>query len=91
MITDFFLALWQTVAMWFLGLFGEYDGLPMEVEDAVAGISNLFSSSAAFFGALDHWFPVGPFLTVAVVALTVELSIAVIRGVRTVKQLLPFQ
>lgn len=91
MITDFFLTIWLEVSMWVLELFGEYEGLPTSIEDAADGVGSLFSSAGSFFGALDQWFPVSTFLTVAVAAITVEVGIAFVRGVRVLKQLLPFQ
>ena len=91
MITDFFLNLFFSVAEWVLSLFGDFGGLPTDITDAVEGIGSFFASTGAFLGALDHWFPVGPFMAVGVAALAVEVVIAMIRGTRVVKQLLPFQ
>lgn len=91
MITEFFLNLWFNLARWFLSLFGEYEGLPAGLEDAISGVASLWSQASGFLGALDRWFPVGPFLSLAGVAIAVEAGIAFVRGVRTLKQLLPFQ
>ena len=45
----------------------------------------------SFFGALNHWFPVTEFFIVAALAITVEVVIVTVKGLRTIKQLLPFQ
>lgn len=90
-ITDWFLGLWLDVGAWVLGLLGEYEGLPSGVESAVDGVSSLFGSTGAFFGALNHWFPVPLFLSVAAAGLLVEVGIVLVIGFRKLKQLLPFQ
>lgn len=91
MITDFFLDLFESLALWVIGL------LP-ETADEVGQISSMANTSgsalnqvASFFGALNHWFPVTEFFIVAALAITVEVVIVTVKGLRTVKQLLPFQ
>lgn len=91
MITDFFLGLFESLALWVIGL------LP-ETADEVAQISAMANTSGSalnqvgsFFGALNRWFPVVEFFVVASIAIAVEVAIVFVKGLRVIKQLLPFQ
>lgn len=91
MITDFFLDLFENVGMWVIGLIPETGGEVGQVQGATSAIGPVVGQLAGFFGALNRWFPVVEFFALGLAATAVEVVIMVVRGIRILKQLLPFQ
>ena len=91
MITDFFLDLFESLALFVIRLFPESADEVAQISAMANTSGSALNEAASFFGALNHWFPVTEFFVVAVLAITVEVVILAVKGLRIVKQLLPFQ
>ena len=63
MITEFFIGLWDTIAVWFLGFFSS-DNLPAWFLQFGDLISNLLASSAGMGAWLDWAFAIAVVVTV---------------------------